>query len=91
MAEISLAETNVATEILQEVAQSRDFHGGHTSIHESMGIILEEWDEYRAEVALHNPRKGPTRDRRVQIRKELIDIAASCLKAVVDVIDNGKR
>lgn len=91
MALITLAETNVATEILKEVAQSRDLHGGHTSIHESMGIILEEWDEYKDEVKLHNPRKGPDRDRRQQIRKELIDIAASCLKAVVDVIDNGKR
>jgi len=91
MALITLAETNVATEIMKEVADSRDLHGGHTSIHESMGIILEEWNEYMAEVALHNPRKGPDRDRRKQIRKELIDIAASCLKAVVDVIDNGKR
>lgn len=87
----SLAEVAVANEIIQEVADSRIHHGGHTSIHESMGIILEEWNEYQDEVALHNPRKGPDRDRRQQIRKELIDIAASCLKAVVDVIDNGKR
>lgn len=91
MALITLAETNVANEIMKEVAESRDFHGSHGSIHESMGIILEEWNEYQNEVALHNPRKGPDRDRRKQIRKELIDIAASCLKAVVDVIDKEKR
>lgn len=91
MAEKTWQEINVAEEILKEVSQSRDFHGGHQSIHESLGIIVEEFDEYKDEVKLHNPRKGPERDRRVQIRKELIDIAASCLKAVVDVIDNGKR
>lgn len=91
MAKITLEETLVAQEIMQEVAGSRDLHGGHTSIHESLGIILEEWDEYKAEVALHNPRKGPERDRRKQIRTELIHVAASCLKAIVDVIDNGKR
>lgn len=91
MTDTSLAETLVAAEIVKEVEDSRRHHGGHTSIHESMGIILEEWNEYQDEVALHNPRKGPDRDRRQQIRKELIDIAASCLKAVVDVIDNGKR
>lgn len=91
MALITLAETNVATEIMKEVAGSRDLHGGHTSIHESLGIILEEWDEYKAEVALHNPRKGPDRDRRQQIRTELIHVAASCLRAIVDVIDKDKR
>ena len=91
MALITLAETNVANEIMKEVAQSRDQHGSHTSIHESLGIIVEEFDEYKAEVANHNPRKGPDRDRRKQIREELIHIAASCLKAVVDVIDKDKR
>lgn len=88
---ISQEETLVATEIMNEVAKSRVLHGGHTSIHESLGIILEEWDEYKAEVALHNPRKGPERDRRQQIRTELIHVAASCLKAIVDVIDKDKR
>lgn len=90
MAKITLEETLVSTEILQEVARSRDLHGGHASNHESLGILLEEFDEYKAEVALHNPAKGPERNRLKQMRSELIQIAATCIKAIVDVVDKGK-
>ena len=66
--------------ILDEIAEEADRavkeHGQYNSLHEAFGVLLEEVDEFWDEVKLK--RKKRSRDR---IRKELVQIAAVCLKA----------
>ena len=56
------------------------------SPHEAMAVILEEYTEYQLEVFKHNTSK-PDRDTRPRQREELIQLAAMCMRAILDTID----
>ena len=57
------------------------------SPHEAAFVIEEEWEEYRQEVFKHNTSK-PDRDTRPRQREELIQLAAMCMRAILDTIDS---
>jgi hypothetical protein len=59
------------------------------SPHEAAFVIEEEWEEYRQEVFKHNTSK-PDRDTRPRQREELIQLAAMCMRAILDTIDKEK-
>lgn len=64
--------------VAAELQSARAEHGPHHSLHESYGIILEELDEFWAEVK----RKEPCKERLVA---ELVQVAASCQRCAEDL------
>lgn len=72
-------------EVITELVRAISLHPPQHSPHESLGVIMEEFDEFKAEVYAYNPGKG--RDTRPAMRKELIQLAAMALRAIYDVID----
>jgi hypothetical protein len=49
-----------------------------TTSHEALGVIMEEFDEFKAEVYRQTFDK-------VAAKKELIQVAAMCIRAIVDL------
>jgi hypothetical protein len=91
MPEISLEQkrevTRVTDEVGGEVARAMSIHAGIVSLHEAKAVIEEEFDEFW-ELVKVNPAKIPIEDRdsRLQgLRKELIQTAAMCIRAIVDL------
>jgi hypothetical protein len=80
----------LAMEIIGEVERADDAFPPMNSPHEAMAVILEEYTEYQSEVFKHNTSK-PGRDTRPWQREELIQLAAMCLRAILDTIDNPKE
>src|SRR5208282_5218723 len=70
----------LAVDIVLEVQRSTQLHGSINSVHEALGIMVEEFDEYQKEVYAYNLHKG--RDTRAKMRTELIQLAAMALKAI---------
>lgn len=66
--------------ILDEIAEEADRavkkHGQYNSLHEAYGVLVEEVAEFFEEV-----RKKRSKRNRDNIRQELVQIAAVCLKA----------
>lgn len=77
---------NLAGEILDEVHRAGRLFPRMNSPHEAAFVIEEEWEEYRQEVFKHNTSK-PDRDTRPRQREELIQLAAMCMRAILDTID----
>ena len=80
---------NLAGEIMEEVQRSGSLFAPMNSPHEAAFVIEEEWEEYRQEVFKHNTSK-PDRDTRPRQREELIQLAAMCIRAILDTIDKEK-
>jgi hypothetical protein len=78
----------IATEVANEVIRASKMFDPMHSPHEALGVIEEEWEEFKDEVWVFNPRKG--RDTRPRQREELIQLAAMAVRAVLDTIDFGK-
>jgi len=78
---------DLAYEIANEVARARQLFPPHHSLHEALGIVQEEFDEFKDEVYAHNLTKG--RDRRPAARVELIQLAAMAMRTILDVIDSA--
>src|ERR1700674_1087247 len=80
----------IAQEIVEEAARASTLFSPMNSPHEAAFVIEEEWEEYRQEVFKHNTSK-PDRDTRPRQREELIQLAAMCMRAILDTIDNGEK
>ena len=80
---------SLAYEIAREATRARTLFPPMNSPHEAAFVIEEEWEEYRQEVFKHNTSK-PDRDTRPRQREELIQLAAMCMRAILDTIDKGK-
>ncbi len=77
----------VLEDVRNEIMAARQAHGAMYSSHEAYAIILEELDEFWEEVKI-NPKKlySDAQDRRLaHMRKELIQIAAMGIRAVIDL------
>lgn len=77
---------NLAGEIMEEVHRAGLLFAPMNSPREAMAVILEEYTEYQLEVFKHNTSK-PDRDTRPRQREELIQLAAMCMRAILDTID----
>ena len=77
---------NLAGDIMEEVQRAGLLFAPMNSPHEAMAVILEEYQEYQLEVFKHNTSK-PDRDTRPRQREELIQLAAMCMRAILDTID----
>jgi hypothetical protein len=76
----------ITSEISAEVARTMElFPVPMHSVHEALGVIREEYIEYEDDVFAFNLRKG--KDTRPHMRKELIHLAAMCVKAIMYTID----
>lgn len=75
--------------VAEEVIRASKMFDPMSSPHEALGVIEEEWEEYKGEVWQYNPRKN--RDTRPRQREELIQLAAMAVRAVLDTIDFGKH
>ena len=77
----------VTDQIAAEVARAMSIHKGITSLHEGYSVILEELDEFWEQVKT-NPKKLSSADRDMrlaELRKELIQTAAMCVRSIVDL------
>ena len=63
-----------------EVERARVKHAPINSLHEGYAVILEEVDEFKAEVFAQTKDRDPE-----NIRKELIQSAAMCARCFTDV------
>lgn len=78
----------IASEVAEEVIRASKMFDPMHSPHEALGVIEEEWEEYKDEVWAFNPRKN--RDTRPRQREELIQLAAMAMRAILDTIDYGR-
>jgi hypothetical protein len=79
----------ITQEVADEVVRANAMFDPMNSPHEALGVIEEEWEEYKTEVWKYNPRKN--RDTRPRQREELIQLAAMAVRAVLDTVDFGKH
>src|SRR5580698_3383731 len=82
--------SKIANEVVLEATRAATLFAPMNSPHEAAFVIEEEWEEYRQEVFKHNTSK-PGRDTRPRQREELIQLAAMCMRAILDTIDNGEK
>ncbi len=76
----------LANEVIVAVDQASTQYPAYNSLHEAYGVIKEEFDEFWAEVK----RKQHQRDTEA-VRKELIDMAATCVRTILDCGPDFKR
>jgi hypothetical protein len=73
--------------IERETLRAMNLHAGMASLHEAYSVILEELDEFWEQVKT-NPKKL-TDDQRAarqsELRKELVQVAAMCVRTLVDL------
>ncbi len=69
----------IADDIREEVCLSMSLHNPLNSDHEAYSVIMEEIEEYWEEV-----KKKRAERNRDNMRKELIQIAAMCIRTIVD-------
>jgi len=81
-------ELKLAIEVSKEVGRAKAMFPPIYSPHEGLGIIREEYLEFEGEVWKYNPNKN--RDTRPAMRTELIQLAAMCLRTIMDTIDKEK-
>lgn len=72
----------ILQDIHDELVLAQSKHPDMISLHEGYAVILEELDEFWNEV------KGHHQERRLRCRKELIQVAAACVRTILTVIDN---
>lgn len=70
-------------EVEAEAHRAQSLFPAYHSPHEALGVLLEEFEEFKAEVMRHNIAKG--RDTRTAMREELKQIAAVAIRAMEDV------
>lgn len=62
------------------LGHAREEHDPYTCAHHALGVLLEEFREFEAEVFLKADLRDPER-----MRKELVDIAVVCWRAAEDL------
>jgi len=76
-----------ATEVVAETERAMGLHDPMHSTHEAYAVIKEELDEFWEQVKI-NPNKllpGEREQRLTKMHNELIQIAAMCMRAMVDL------
>jgi hypothetical protein len=73
-------DSQTLEEVRNELGRARDEHDDYNSAHEAYSVILEELEEFWAQVK----RKKAKRDR-VEMRNELVQIACTAVRAVSDL------
>jgi hypothetical protein len=70
-----------------ELRRAVGLHKGMNSQHEAYAVILEELEEFWEQVKINPKKLSPEaqNDRLVEMRKELLQIAAMCVRAVIDL------
>jgi hypothetical protein len=79
---------SVIGEVEDEITRAVKIYKPLNSPHEAAAVIKEEYDEFWDEVKTYNLKRG--RDTRPRMREELIQLAAMAIRAITDVIDNGR-
>lgn len=79
------SQMKLAREVAKELTRAQSLFNPINTPHEALGVIMEEFDEFKTEVYAYNPNKG--RDTRPKMRTELIQLAAMALRAIHDTID----
>ena len=78
----------ITDEVAGEVTRARQIHKGMNSLHEAKAVIEEEFDEFWEQVKI-NPKKLPSDEERQirmsEIRNELIQTAAMCVRSIMDL------
>lgn len=74
---------SVSAEVYNEATRAKTLFPDIANPHEALGIIREEYVEFEQEVYRFNLRKG--RDSRPEMRAELIQLAAMCIRAIADL------
>lgn len=74
----------VCAAIAAEVERAQSLFPPMINPHEALGVIQEEFDEFKAEVYRFNLNKN--RDTRPQMREELIQLAAMCVRAIAETL-----
>lgn len=72
----------VLDEVKAELEKATANNGPLNSPHEALGVIQEEFEEYKQEVYNYNIRKG--HDTRQRQHDELIQVAAMAIRAITD-------
>ena len=67
----------------EEISKAREAHGDQTSYHEGLAIIMEEFEELKAEVFRKNVDKDA-------LKKELIQTATMCRRFYEDLLEENK-
>ena len=76
--------------LMQEVAVELErAHKPIHSPHEALGIVQEEFDEFKEQVYAFNIAKG--RDTRPEMREELIQLATMALRTILDALEFDPR
>lgn len=75
--------SKIVAEVEAEVTRARSLFPGINNPHYCLGVIEEEFIEFRDEVFAFNLRKG--RDTRPEMRAELIQLAAMAVRAIADM------
>jgi hypothetical protein len=73
----------IAIQVVAEAGRAARIHDPMHSPHEAYGVIKEEFEEFWAEVKAFNLPKG--KDTRPNMRLELIQTAAMCIRAIRDL------
>ena len=78
-------EQQLMKEVEAELARARSLFKPIYSPHEGLGVVMEEFDEFKDEVYAFNLAKG--RDTRPKMRTELIQLATMALRTVLDALE----
>lgn len=78
-------EQKVMNEVSSELARARSLFKPIHSPHEGLGVVMEEFEEFKDEVYAFNLGKG--RDTRPRMRAELIQLATMSLRTILDALE----
>jgi len=70
--------------VRSELLRASEMHPAMRSLHEAHGVILEEFEEFWEEAK----KKTGSQDENL-IKKELIQTAAMCVRAILDILNKG--
>jgi prephenate dehydrogenase len=74
--------SEILSAVTKEVLRAQAIHHPMHGPHEALGVILEEFEEYKDEVWAYNPAKN--RDTRPRQKEELIQLAAMAIRAILE-------
>ena len=82
-------EIALMQEVAVELERAQHLFKPIHSPHEALGIVQEEFDEFKEQVYAFNIAKG--RDTRPEMREELIQLATMALRTILDALEFDPR